>query len=194
MGIFSDLAEEWDDLQNPFYPLPPETLFQAAISAGGKLKWTVQHADGASRTITFVARKTHLISERSQGLFSVFIVEETKSGIKGSRLRSAGSAGQPGEIGQGVTNEFGAAVNGALIRMGLLKDGEFTNAGAPKPRSKAAPTKARNPFTGEESELEQASEADERDLASQLSALNELHESGALTAAEFKAAKKKLLS
>ena len=193
MGLFSDLAEEWDDAQNPFYPLPPDVLFQAALSAGGKLKWTVQHADGASRTITFVARKTHLLSSNSQGLFSVFIIEETNSGVAGSRLRSSGSAGHPDSIGNGVTNEFGAAVNGALIKMGLLKDGKFIKSKTKSPRSKPAPTDARNPFTGEETEKQAASKEAKQSLAAELKELTELHKSGALSDAEFKAAKKKLL-
>ena len=194
MGLFSDLAADWDDAQNPFYPLSPEILFQAALDAGGHLNWTVQHADGASRTITFIARKSHLFSSSSQGLFSVFIIAETVSGVSGARLRSSGSAGSPGSVGEGVTNEFGAAVNGALMRMGLLKDGKFVKSKASKPKTKAAPTKARNPFTGESSEQSDSTPSENSGLANELGKLTELHKSGALTAEEFKAAKKKLLS
>jgi hypothetical protein len=194
MGMFSDLAAEWDEIQNPFYPVAPDILFQASVAAGAKLRWTVEQSDGASRTITFVARKTHLLSDSSRGLFTVFIIPETRSGVAGARLRAAGKAGHPEDIGNGVTTEFGAAVNGALIQMGFLKDGEFLNPNAPKPRKKAAPTKAINPFTGESAETPETSERQELDLASQLKELTELHKSGALTEDEFKIAKKKLLS
>ena len=194
MGLFSDLAAEWDDLQNPFYPVPPDTLFQAAISAGAKLNWTVEHSDGGSRTITFIARKTKIIADNSSGLVSVFIIPETKSGVAGARLRTSGKAGHPDDIGNGVSNEFGAAVNGALIAMGYLKDGKFVNPNAPKPRKKAVASEATNPFTGEKAEGKQAPEQKVVGLASELSELTALRDSGALSEAEFKAAKKKLLS
>ncbi len=196
MGLFSELAAEWDDMQNPFYPLAPEILFQAAVAAGGHLKWTVKQADGTSRTITFVASKSHLILEdclTTQGLFSVFIIPEVVNGVSGARLRSAGKASGPNDFGGGVTNEFGAAVNGALMQMGYLKDGEFLNPNAPKPKKKPAATTGKNPFADDEPEQESESKDAGDSLSDELEKLTKLHKSGALTDAEFTAAKKKLL-
>jgi hypothetical protein len=195
MGIFSDIAGAWDNMQNPFYPVSPDVLFQAAVSAGGRLSWTVEHADGSSRTLTFVAHKDHLIADYSEGLFSVFIVPEEVEGVSGARLRSAGRAGPADSIFEGVTNEFIAAVNGALIQMGYVKDGEFTNAGAPAPKSKPAPSAGKNPFAGGEPNPNSAtgSNSPAVGLASELASLTDLHKSGALTDEEFSAAKKKLI-
>jgi hypothetical protein len=198
MGMFADLAAEWDDIQNPFYPIAPDILFQAAVTAGGRLKWTVQQADGTSRTITFVASKDHIFFEDSmitQGLFTVFIVPEELEGVAGARLRSAGKANDPNAFGGGVTTAFGAAVNGALIQMGYLKDGEFTNLGAPAPNSKPAPTTGKNPFADDDPKVNGATGATSSasGLAGELAALTALHKSGALTDAEFSAAKKKLI-
>jgi len=193
MGLFSELAAEWDDIQNPFYPVEPDLLFQAAVAAGGSLKWTVQHADGASRTLTFVATKSHLLSSTSQGLFSVFIVPEEINGVAGARLRSAGRAGGPESLGEGVTSEFGAAVNGALIKMGKLSTrGEFTKPKATTQKKKPVATSGKNPFEPEGNQTSKP-QAESLDLASSLAELAELYKAGALTDTEFSKAKKKLL-
>jgi len=196
MGLFSDLAAEWDDMQNPFYPVPPEILFQAAVAAGGHLKWTVEQADGTSRTITFLATKDHIFLAdglTTRGFFSVFIIPEEVNGVSGARLRSAGKANGPNSYGGGVTTTFGAAVNGALIQMGYLKDGKFLNPNAPKPKKKPVATTGKNPFSDDEPEQRPESQDTGDGLAGELEKLTKLHKSGALTDAEFTAAKKKLL-